>query len=158
MITQRISAGDWVYYPTADTKPHLVEVSEHDLLYIQITHYRVYFNTAGKISETHNAPSVFIATPASQNQLSKFYCTEFRVPSKPCTVPETLDLLFDEQKYVLLQVEADPEPYVYAVSRAKYHSPIIESSTLGYMNVPGTGSMYPIDEHGERIIKYKPVW
>lgn len=165
MITQRIRAGDWVYYPLEDTKPHLVEVSEHGRLYIQIGHYTVYFNEHGKISDKRNVPEVFIATPASHKKLSEFYRTEFGIPYQQCSIQDTLNLLFDKQKYVLLQVEADPEPYVYAVERAKCPYSADGSTwvnvlhnNLGNMYVPDTGAMYPIHPNGERIVTYKPAW
>ena len=166
MITQRIRAGDWVYYPTADTKPHRVELSAHGRLYITLKYYSVYFNENGKISEQHNAPSVFIATPASQKQLSEFYHTEFGIPYEPYTIAETLDLLFDEHKYVLLQVENQTHrPHVYAVTHADCpHNPDgstwvrVLHSNLGDMHVPDTGMMYPIDQSGNRIVSYKPCW
>ena len=166
MITQRIRAGDWVYYPVVDTKPHRVELSEYGRLCINITHYYVYFNEHGKLSESHNIPMVFIATPASQKKLSEFYRTEFSTPYQQCSVQDTLNLLFDQQKYVLLKVEADPEPHVYAVTRTKcpYGTDdltwvrVLHNNNLSDMYVPDTGVIYPVDQHGERITINKPSW
>ena len=165
MISQRICAGDWVYYPTADTKPHRVELSEHGRLYIKIEHYYVHFNEHGKVSESHNIPMVFIATPASQKNLSAFYRTKFGIPYQECTIQDTMDLLFDQQKYVLLKVEVGPKPHVYAVTRTKCPYSADGStwvrvlhSNLSDMYVPDTGVMYPVDQHGERITINKPAW
>lgn len=165
MITQRIRAGDWVYYPLGDTKPHRVELSEKGRLFINIKHYRVYFSAHGKESAEHSVPTVFIATPASHKKLSEFYRTEFGLPYEQCTIAETLDMLFDKQTYVLLRVENGLKPYTYAVSRADVPDSLdgstwvrLNHNGLSDMYVPNTGEMYPVDLNGKRIIMSKPSW
>lgn len=166
MIQQRILAGDFVYYPQHDTQPHVVHQAENNRLCIKVHNGEVYFNQDGKIGESHNAPSVFIASPATQNKLNQFYREEFAIPYKDLTVPEVLGLLFDKQKYVLLKIENGTySPCVYTVSRTPY--PLAKNSELYVrvhhgdlwdMPVTDTGTMYPIDPLGNRITMGKPAW